>query len=767
MNTKQTKRNPINEQPFGALPRIPVTTGGGVALTTVLFAAGGAQAQEPTPEKPATAATGGTLPEYVVDAENYDTLYQAERLQTPKYTQPLRDVPQTITIIPEALIEDQGATTLRDVLRNVPGISIQAGEGGVPAGDNLSIRGFNARTDIFIDGIRDFGGYGRDPFNFEQVEVAKGPASSNAGRGSTGGSLNLVSKSARMDDFVHSDVSAGSDQLKRTTLDLNQTIPGVEGAALRLNTMWHENDIPGRGEAANERFGIAASLGFGLGERTIGETPDATGKGTIPLTAPSDTRLWLNFFHFQEENQPDYGIPWVPATITDPRLRPHIDKPAPVPYDSYYGLVLRDFEDITTTMGTVRFEHDINESITFRNQFRVGSTERLSLITAPRFTGVGSEIRRSDWKDRDEENTILANQTDFQLSFDTGSLGHEAVFGFELTKETNERFRRTAPNGPSTDLFHPTPFDPINGGFDRTGARTDADAFSAAVYLFDTIEFTDWLEVTGGARWDHYELDYLSTSVGGSSEFLNRVDDLPSGRAAVVLKPAENGSVYFGYGTSFNPAGEGLSLSGDPGSTTSAEVDPEESRTLELGTKWNVLDDRLSLTAALFRTDKTNARTIDPTDPDAVVVLDGEQRVQGVELGVSGDITDWLHIFGGYTHLDSEILSSQNPTEIGNQLPHTPEDSFNLWTQIDLPGGFFVGGGPQFVDSRFNNSANLREAPSYTLWDAVAGYQVNENLTLRVNVRNLGDEDYIDRVGGGHFIPGEGRSVMFTASLKF
>ncbi len=733
----------------------------GLALTTVLWAAGSVSAQEPVVIDDANETVqDGSLPEYVVDSNTSDSLYKTELLSSPKFTQPLRDVPQTITVIPETLIKDQGATSLQQALRNVSGISLQAGEGGAPPGDNLSIRGFSARTDFYIDGIRDFGSYGRDPFNFEQIEVVKGPSSTNAGRGSTGGSVNLVTKTAKLDDFVRADVSVGTDELMRGTLDINQMIPGIEGSALRINTMYHDAMVPGRGIAENKRMGVAGSLAFGLGE----SVPDGSGKGMI-FTEPSDTRLFLNFFHMKEENRPDYGIPWVSSSVTDPRLTSFIDQPAPVPYDRYYGIV-SDFEDVTTTMGTVRFEHDVNDSFTIRDQFRVGQTDRLSIVRAPRFTGVGAEINRGS-KDRDETNTILANQTDFIFDFATGNVGHEAVFGFEFIQETNERFRRTTPGTATTDLFNPNSNSPADGPFERTGAFTDADAFSSAAYLFDTVSVTEWLEVNGGLRWDSYQLDYTNVAIDGSSERLSRTDEMTSGRAGVVLKPAENGSVYFGYGTSFNPAGEGLSLSSSDTSTSNFEVDPEKSETYEIGTKWDLLDERLSLTAALFRTDKTNARTSDPADPDRVVVLEGEQRVQGFELGASGNITPDWQVFAGYVHLESEVLSSLNAAEVGQELSNTPEHSFNLWTQVDLPGGFFIGGGPQFVDSRFSNTTNNREAPAYWIWDAVAGYRVNENMTLRLNVNNIGDEEYIGRVGGGHVIPGEGRSVMFTASLEF
>jgi len=750
--------------------RLTSATRESLALTTIICAAGNAAAQDsqPTAESTAASSSEGELPEYVVDAVDFDSLYKADSLSSPKYNQPLRDVPQSITVIPSGLLEDQAVSTLRDALRNVSGIAIQAGEGGAPPGDNLSIRGFNARTDLFIDGVRDFGSYSRDTFNFEQVEVTKGPASSNGGRGSTGGSINLVSKEANLDDAVNVDTTVGTDDYYRGTIDWNQTI--TDGTALRVNGMWHENDTPNRGVADNKRWGIAASLGFGLGDEIVSETLDPTGKNPPSVvTAPSDTRLWINFLHVEEDNQPDYGVPWVPESMRGTSLNSFVNKPAPVSYDNYYGLVKRDFEDVSATMGSIHFEHDFTDSITLRELFRVGRTDRLNVVTPPRFSGNGTNITRDDVKDRDEVYTSVVSQTDLMFSFDTGPISHDAVLGLELASETNERYTLNKPGAPETSLFHPNPYDDISGSLSRSGARTYAEAFSASVYLFDTAAITEWLDITGGIRWDHFDLDYTSRDSSGSSTTLSRVDNMPSGRAAIVLKPVENASVYFGYGTSFNPAGEGLSLSsgGGRGGATNFELDPEESRTFELGTKWDVLDERLSLSAALFQTDKTNARTIDPADPDQLTVLDGQQQVQGFELGISGDILPWWHVYGGYTYLDSEVTSSKDPAEVGKTLAHTPQNSFSLWSQIDLPGGFFIGGGPQFVDDRFSNTANTRTAPSYMLWDAAIGYQVNESLTLRLNVQNAGDEDYIDRVGGGHFIPGPGRSVMLTASMKF
>ena len=746
----------------------------GLAVTTTLLCTAGTLAAQ-TATAPAAPAPSTTLPPVVVEGA-LDKVYKPERVQSPRVQGPLRDVPQTVSVIPEAVIKEQNATSLRDVLRNVPGISIQAGEGGISAGDNLSIRGFNARTDIFVDNVRDFGGYTRDPFNFEQVEVFKGPSSTNAGRGSTGGSVNLVSKSARLEPFYAADVGGGTDNYFRATLDINQPLwvnqepgvapapvsgkgvvnvsgkgaksvapvaPGPEtGAALRLNGLYHHADIPGRDYVEDERWGIAGSLVFGLG---------------------TDTRLTLNYFHLEQDNQPDYGIPWVPEGNT--ALRGSVNAAPPVSFSNYYGLTDRDYEDISTDIGTAIFEHDFSETLRFRSLFRVGRTHRDSVISAPRFAGDSTTINHQ-FQSRDQEEVIYANQTDVTAEFETGSLKHTLTAGFELSREESENRARATDTVPQSNLFRPNPTQNWTGNIFYTGAYNAADVNSAALYLFDKLEIGEHWEVNGGLRWDYLETDYTAQPAEGAAINRNRSDSLLSWRAALVYKPVENGSVYFAYGTSFNPTTELLASSGAAGTLNQFDLDPEENRSYELGTKWDILDERVSITAALFRTEKTNARTADPADPTNFE-LTGEQVVQGAEFGIAGQITDNWRIFAGYNYLDGEIEASANADEVGNHVPNTPEHSFNLWTVYDLPYGFQIGGGAQYVGSRFNNNANLREAPDYWTFDAMLGYQVNENVAIRLNVYNLADEEYIDRVGGGHFVPGPGRSAVVSLNVKF
>ena len=700
--------------------------------------------------KPVFAATedaqSTTMPEVVVTGQQDKKSYKPVKASSLKYTEPLRNVPQTVTVVPQAVMQEQGSTSLREVLRNVPGISIQAGEGGVPAGDNLSVRGFSARTDTFIDGVRDFGGYSRDSFNFEQIEVAKGPASSYSGRGSTGGSLNLVTKGPRAEAFNRATLGIGTDSYERGTVDINQPLEkiGLENAALRLNGLWHDADIPGRDEVTAERWGVAPSLAFGL------ETP---------------TRLNLYYYHLSQDNVPDYGIPWVPNTNTV--LTSYLDGIPPVDFSNFYGLKARDYEKTVTDLFTAVFEHDFSESVMLRHLVRYGRTDRDSVITAPRFLNTTSTTINRQQQSRDQLDTILASQTDVTWNFETGPIEHAVVSGFEYAREFSKNYLRNAPPTPTADLFNPDPDQAFSGIVSRTGAFNEAISDSFGFYGFDTLKLNEQWDWSAGFRWDTFDLEYETRASNGAFARLERTDETLSWRTGLVYKPVSNGSVYAAYGTSFNPSGEGLSLGNTTTSTNSINVDPEESQTYEVGTKWEVLKEKLFLSAAVFRTDKTNARTEDPTDPTDVIVLSGEQTVDGVELGAAGNVTDAWAVFAAYTYLTSEITQSENAAELGNELSNTPKNTFSLWTTYDLPANFQMGGGVQFIDDRFSANNNARVAPDYWLLDAMVAYKVNEDITIRLNAYNLTDEEYVGSVGGGHFIPGAGRSAMLTTEFDF
>jgi catecholate siderophore receptor len=701
------------------------------------FAAPGTDAG--TGDEASPSATTAVAPLAAVAATELDAVeVTGERLPqptSPKMTQPLLETPQTVTIVPAEMMRQQGVTTLREALGNVPGISLQAGEGGVPAGDNLTLRGFSARTDLFVDGVRDFGGYARDPFNIEQIEVVKGPSSTHTGRGSTGGSINLASKIARQDEeFSAGTLAFGSADLWRLSADLNQPIGD---AALRVNLMAHDGGIAGRDAVENERWGVAPTLRFDVGAATVD----------------------LSLVHLEQDNVPDYGHPWVPGTSN--ALPESRDDRAPVDRENYYGLLDRDYEDTQTDMATAIVNLPIGANWSLRNLTRWGEAARDSIITAPRFLSDNATELRRTAKLRDSEDTILANVTDFTGRFGDGDVRHTVVAGVEFATEKSTNDARAATDGDLADLFDPDYDAPYTGVITDTpimDSRAEAD--SLAAYVFDTMEIGEHWELSGGLRWDRFDVETEGyDSVALIRREWARDDTMLSGRAALLYKPSDTSSYYVAVGNSFNPSAEGLALNVD-----TAGLEPEKSRTLEFGGKWALLDERLLLTSAVFRTEKTNART---TDADAIVVLEGEQRVDGFEIGATGEIGDDWTVFAGYTFLDGDVVHSLNPLEDGNELSNTPKHSASLWTTWDATDRLQFGFGARHVGARWTSTQNLRQAKSYTTYDAMASYVLHPSTTLRLNGYNLSDKDYVETVGGGHYGPGAARSFMASLDFSF
>jgi catecholate siderophore receptor len=671
-------------------------------------------------------------------------------LASPKFTQPLRDIPQTVTVINKQAIEEQGATTLRDVLQNVPGLTITAGEGGAPAGDNLTLRGFSARNDIFIDGVRDLSPQSRDPFNLEQVEVIKGPTSAVSGRGSTGGTINLISKIPTLSPFYNFDIVFGTDRTKRVTGDINVPLDKLgwgDRTSFRLNLMAHDSNFAGRKVIENNRWGIAPTFSFGLGRKTF---------------------VSVGYFHLQQNNISDYGIPWVPATSN--ALAAYRDRPAPVPRDTFYGFLDRDKEKLRSDLATIQLTHTFNDNLSLRNQLRYANSSRDSIATPPRFTtNVNSTAINREMRSWITEDRVWDNQTDLSAKFDTGFLKHSLVTGVSFTRENNRRTLRTAPNSPTT-LLDPNPNDVYTGLIRVNPLDGDITANSQAVYLFDTVSFGEKFDLTGGLRFDRFDAQGLAipaTIDATTRTVVDRVDKLLSFRVGAVYKPLSNGSVYASVASSLSPSLEGLSYG-----AALATLDPEKTYNYELGTKWDLFNNRILMSAAIFRVDKTNARTPGlPGEPPTV--LNGRQRVDGFEFGVTGIIKRGWSVLGAYTLLDSKVLESNanlvNGTslEIGRRLINTPRNSMSLWSTYQTPWRLTIGGGARFIGKRYGNTTNTRFVDSYYLIDAMASYKINKYIDLRLNAYNLTNEYYFDRIGGGHLVPGAGRSALFGIGLNF
>lgn len=735
----------------------------------------------------------------VASSETVNVTGRREPRESPKYTAPLLDTPQTITIIDSGTIRGQNLLTLREILSTAPGITFGAGEGGGGYGDSINLRGYAANSDITVDGVRDSAQYTRtDPFNLEQIELINGANSVYGGSGSLGGSINIVSKTphGRNESIVTGVV--GTDDYYRGALDADYVI--ADGVALRLNLMGHANDVPGRDVEKYERWGFAPSVVFGL---------------------DSPTSLTLSFLHQEDENVPQYGVPYYTTLnlyatgSTVPTLVPN-DGPLPgVNPSNYYGYSNIDRQESVIDQMTLKISHDFNDWLSVRNLTRYQEVAQTTVVNPPQGTwclGGGLQAGAASCASvpagfyipsgprgsrRDTENTLFYNQTDFSSNFETGSLKHTLVFGFSFSAEDyhletgnvqrNPGGATPNPALPPMNIANPdtTYTGPVN--FIRSGI-SDGELNNRAVYLFDTVEITPQWEFNAGVRYERVEgefkADTLSTSgVVTPGTTFRSADDLLSYRFGIVFKPVEDGSIYFAYGNTETPSQ--ASVNGGCTALT-CDVDPESGEIFELGVKWNLMDDRLLLSAAVFQNERTNYKVAsnDPTEP--AQTLDGASRVRGLTLSATGSITDDLTIFANYTYLDSEVIQGvsdfcvENPLEpgcfgattplAGNPLTNTPKHSGSFWLTYELPAGFTVGYGISYQGEFFltNGAGTLYTSDDYWVHSAMVSYEATEDLMFQLNVKNLFDEEYYIRVrNNGWAVPGDTLSATLSASYTF
>lgn len=692
------------------------------------------------------------LPTIAVEGVRDDD-YKTDNSASGKFTAPLVDTPKSVTVIPKQVMRERNADSLDDVLRTTPGITLGAGEGGVPNADLPNIRGFASEGNIYIDGMRDTGSQTRDMFNLEQVEVIKGPGSAYAGRGSTGGSLNLVTKKAQADSFIAGSVSAGYPLRGRTELDGNYAF--TDNAAMRVNLMWEDTEVAGRDEVETSSIGFAPSLSLGLGQ---------------------PTRATISLYHLQTDDMPDYGHPYDRAT----------GRPVDVDQENFYGLTNRDFQETQTDAAQVEIEHDIDDTLTVRNVTRFSWSENDYIVTNPD-DSAGNVANGTVWraiKSRNADTTVIANQTELSGDFDTGGFGHSFNTGIELSREESKNRNYSVDTGNRdcsatgigassgyncTSLFDPDPGDPWAGSIAPSTGSSQTSVDTMSIYAFDTIEIDPQWLVNLGLRYDNYRTEAESSGGRGGPYSGSNGTDFINYQAGVVYKPAPNGSVYVNYGTSSDPSGTTAGEGRDNLGSTNENLDPEESRSYEIGTKWDLFDEQLAVTAAIFRTEKTNARIATAPGRGANQVLGGEQRVDGFELGASGDITPRWHVFGGYTFLDSEIVDDgPNATDDGNEIPNVPTHSLSIWSTYDLLDDWTLGGGATYMSSRFGNTGNTVEVPDYWRFDGMASYSVTENVDLRLNVENILDKKYYDKPYVTHFATvAPGRSVVLSTDFTF
>jgi catecholate siderophore receptor len=701
-----------------------------VALTAPSVSAQEQKQEQVQENRNTSGATGQLLPAIPVygEAENdYATGVTTIGGAAPA---PIRDVPQSVTVINRAVLDAQAATTLTEALRNTPGITLSAGEGG-QIGDNVNIRGFNARTDLFLDGVRDRGQYSRETFFLESLEVVRGPSSMLFGRGSTGGVINQVSKQASLRDHAELGLSIGTDAYYRATLDVNRKLS--ESSAWRVAVLGHANEST-RDVIESERSGIAGSLRFGI---------------------DTDTQIGLSAMVQRRKDIPDYGFPFAAGgTEENPAQPVHADR------DNFYGYTDDAFDQDANVLG-VRVDHRFSPAFSLRNHTQYSKADVHAAPTV--IVSSGARNRR----DREIDDESLYNQTDLVIRFDGGGIAHTVTAGVEIGWEYYENQAYDWVGETAQDFANP-----VYGPMPESAARTrttlsDNESETLGVYLNDQMDLGRHWKLVLGVRNDDFEFSTMVTdgNTGDVTVDVDQNDSMTSYRGGIIYQPDDSQSYYVSYGTSFNPSAETLTLH-----ERNQDVDPEKNRSVEIGAKWDLLEGNLSLTTAVFKVEKTNARSVDPAT--LLSQLDGEVVVDGFEFGASGRLTGSWRIFAGYTKLDGEIVdlteiqSGAAVSRDGNTLANTPEHTASLWTAYEFGGTWEVGGGAVYSSERLVNNANTSVVDAYTRYDATVAWH-GDGHQLRLNLLNLSDEKYFEVASGGRATPATGAAAILTWTADF
>ncbi len=760
-----------------AKARAPATSAA-LGLASLLFAQGCASAQEAgegiTLEQIDVNGSGGSL--------DSGSAYNPRQGTVDRLPTKVLDTPQSIAIIPQQVISDQHTSTLVETLHNVPGISFLGGEGGTQ-GDNINIHGYSARNDFYRDGIRDPGWYTRDTFSVESVEVLKGPASFLFGRGSTGGVINMTSKLPESRDFTTIEAAAYTSPGVRSTIDANRTFGDV---AARIVVLGHDTDLAGRDFTKTTREGVAPSL-------RINMTPE--------------TRLTLSYIYQHDYNVPDYGIPLLPGSYFGTPW----GQPAPVPRNTFYGQRnpgFADYEQVDAHIATVKLQHDINKDWQITNESRYsyidrhvrvrGTQDNINPNTVPNLFNAASGgallnpvpygyninniyINNGNFFQNHTQNSLITNQTDLTGHFNTLGFEHTANAGLELDRETRDQFRTTI--GATSDLIDfgaPNPYPALYGMIPNTSSDQYDLGRSVGIYGSDQVKINKYVEIMGGIRYDNLRVWQTYGNVNTNSgaytgltaaytpyNTINKVDFV-SWRTGIVFHPIENSSVYFMYGTSFDPSSEYLTIAGGQ-----QNLPPTTNENYEVGAKYDLFDHKLSLTGALFKIIQSNAiEAIDSTNGLYAEV--GKTRVEGGEVGIAGKVTDQWSLFGGYTYMDGRVVASainaagSFVSHPGNKLQDVPRNTITMSTTYAIWPEFTVGGSAYYTSDRYTASTDVGRVPGYWRFDTMASYQITKNFSMQVNILNILDTKNFETLSGfGAAQPGTGRAGIMTAKYTF
>ena len=681
----------------------------------------------------------------------------------------IQETPQVVNVIPERIIREQNITTLDQALRNVPGVTASAGEGnGGLNGDQFRVRGFDAKGDMYLDGLRDFGVYTRDAFATEQVQVFKGPSSESFGMGTTGGAINQVSKTAKPGTSYYVDGLLGTGVWARGTFDINQQLNPTQ--AVRFFGMVNEQKVSGRDNVHSDRYGAGASFATGLG---------------------TDTTWALTYLYQHNDRTPEYGVPMISngpggvSTVANPG-RPITE--FGLPRSIFYGKST-DVDRTDTHMLTSRFKHEVTPWLTVTNDTRLGYYDRYFSTSGPgcdatcasSFFAGGNPVTTyvGGSPTYDQESWAIQNLTTAVAKFNTGFIRHQMVGGVDVFYAENDRqYYYIAGNKPGQQIRSPI-FEASGYSYVRNPFNTrKSHGTDVGVFLGDRMWFTEQFSVLAGFRWDNYDVSHHQTGSTGTPPVLSSVTNTQAStsfvtpRVSVIYEPWKNQIFYGTYSESASPPGQFITSA--PATLNSAQpgLEPEFAKTYEAGFKLSALQNRLGITGSVFQVTKDNALYTDPTTGDLVAT--GErQRVQGIEAGLTGQITPAWNIMLAYALMGSEVLTSTTAANIGNKVQGVAHNNLSLWTTYNLstlintgPGRLTAGFGVFYRDEVFTASANTNLIPSAVSFDAMLSYEWDK-YRVAANVYNLTNETNYDMFFNNRAVLNAGRTFTLTASARW
>ncbi|MDB5579389.1 MAG: TonB-dependent receptor [Bradyrhizobium sp.] len=733
------------------------------------------------------------------------TPYKVDRLQASgKFPEPLLNTPKTVTVLSKEILADKNATTLKQAVLSTAGVTLGTGEGGNAFGDRFFIRGFDARNDVFLDGMRDAGVSVRENFFTEQVEILRGPGSSFAGRGTTGGAINIVTKQATTEkSFYNMDTTFATDHTKRVVLDVNQVISPT--LAVRAGGLFQDAMVAGRDYIKDDRDGGFVALKW-------------TPLDTVKLTA--------NYIHTNLHGLPDFGVPYYRPGSPAPLNRYPSTAGGPYPdfganRNNFYGFVNRDYYSIKQDIGTVGGEVAITPDLTLSNKTRVQRSVLDYIGTLPENPIDATKTVSANPQSRYQVSENIANQTEATYKFNVAGWKNTALGGVEVSREiaSIDKFANLSseqlPGGtttgavPGVNIFGPQfTFANVGTNPQLAGLPTKIAVNTKSVYLIDTANYNDILILNGGIRYDDYGIKASGFgTVNGVPNVFGAQEQhhgMPNFNLGLVLKPLPIASVYAAYATSSNPVGAefdgtsaqygGLapSLNGNPNQI----FGPEKNKAIEIGTKWELFDRHLLVTAALFRTEKENARESQnitasipgctypagATGAVSCITAGAAYKIQGIDLGVGGKITDKWSVFGGLVLMQSEVTKSLvpspqpllYPTNVGLKLANVAHQSFSLLSKYQLTDVWELGGQAVYRSEMYGGTflaANQGTSiPSYWRFDTFVEAKVSQNWRAKLFVNNITNKLYYDALyqSATPFVfVAPGRSVSMVLSARF